>query len=189
MKRVLLSLVLFAPSLLNAHTGAGPADGFSHGFAHPWGGWDHLLAMLAVGLWASQLGGRALWSVPCAFVGVMALGGLLGMAQLALPGIELGILASVLVLGVLVAAAARLPLAVSASIVGIFALFHGLAHGLEMPAGSSGAGYALGFVLATLLVHALGLALGLGFQRLAQPGLVRLAGAACACWGLVLALG
>lgn len=176
------------PSFVHAHTGVGPVDGFSHGFGHPWGGWDHLLAILAVGLWASQLGGRALWAVPGAFVGLMAVGGLLGMSQIVLPGMEAGILGSVCVLGVLVAAAWRLPLAASAGVVGAFAIFHGWAHGLEMPAGSSGASYALGFVLATALVHALGLAVGLGFQRMAQPGLVRLVGAACACWGLVRAL-
>ena len=126
-----LSLV-FAPMLAHAHPGH-DASGFSAGVAHPVHGLDHILAMVAVGLWAAQLGGRAKWLVPASFISVMAIGGALGMAGMPLPFAEQGIFASVLILGVLIAAAVRLPLAASMAIVGLFALCHGHAHGLEMP--------------------------------------------------------
>ena len=121
--------------------------------------------MVAVGLWAAQLGGRARWLVPASFVGVMTLGGALGMAGAGLPLAERGIAASVLILGVLIAATVRLPLAASAALVGIFALCHGHAHGIEMPGTAAGLSYALGFAGCTALLHALGLGLGLLLQR------------------------
>ena len=133
MKKSLLSSLalttlaaLFSTSAAQAHTGAGSTNGFAHGFAHPIGGWDHLLAMIAVGLWASQLAQsnkRALWMVPLSFVGVMIFGGVLGANGVAIPFVETGILMSVLVLGVLVAAAVRMPLAASVAIVGAFAVW------------------------------------------------------------------
>ena len=149
-----LSLLLVAAPLAQAHPGHEGHDftwDFSGGFAHPLSGWDHLLAMIAVGLWAAQLGGRARWLVPSAFVGVMALGAALGHAGLMFPGVEQGIAASVLVLGLLIATAVRLPVAAGMALVGLFAGFHGIAHGAEMPATAGGLSYGAGFILATAL--------------------------------------
>src|SRR6266404_6118289 len=136
MSRTLLvsGVILFVTSAgAHAHWVPGDVHGFGSGFAHPLHGLDHVLAMIAVGLWAAQLGGRARWLVPASFVGVMALGGTLAMAGLRVPFLEAGILLSVLVLGILIAVAARFPLAGSMAIVGIFAFFHGHSHGMEMP--------------------------------------------------------
>jgi urease accessory protein len=179
--------LMLVPVLAQAHPGHAGA-GFVHGFAHPLSGLDHLLAMFAVGLWATQLGGRALWAVPSAFIGVMVLGGALGMAHAQIPFIEQGILLSVLVLGVLIAAAVRLPLAASMTIVGLFALCHGLAHGAEMPDNSAGFSYAAGFVLTTALLHASGIAAGLMAKGAASRQWMRFAGAAIAVAGLMLCL-
>lgn len=185
---VLCSLFI-VPSLAHAHVGIGQTGGFGHGFSHPLGGLDHLCAMLAVGLWAAQMGGRALWAVPLAFVTVMALGGILGMAGLNLPFVETGIVLSVLLLGVLIAASARLPLAASVAIVAFFAIFHGFAHGAEMPANASGFAYAAGFTFATALLHLCGIGLGVAIQRLATPQFVRFAGAAIVLVGAWLWVG
>lgn len=190
MKKLVLPVaaLLLAPTLAHAHPGH-DVTGFSHGFAHPLSGLDHLLAMLAVGLWAAQMGGRARWAVPATFVTVMALGGALGMMGLHLPMVESGIAASVLVLGLLIALSARLSLAAAMPLVGLFALFHGYAHGAEMPASVSGLEYAAGFALATAALHAAGIGLGMGIQRATSAPLVRFAGAAIAITGVVLALG
>ena len=142
--------------------------------------------MIAVGLWAAQMGGRAIWAAPLTFVSVMILGGMLGMAQVHIPFIEQGIVASLLVLGVLIAAAVRLPLAASTAIVGLFAVCHGFAHGAEMPGSASGVLYALGFVIATTLLHSVGIAVGVGIQKVSQPVLVRFAGAAIVVCGLTI---
>lgn len=177
--------LLLVPSLAQAHVGAGGTHAFSHGALHPLGGLDHLCAMLAVGLWAAQMGGRALWAVPLTFVGVMTLGGVAGMSGWDLPLVEPGIVLSVLLLGVLIAAAVRLPLAASMILVGLFALFHGHAHGTEMPFDASGLAYATGFVLTTAFLHAAGIGAGIGLQKLASPVGVRFAGATialCAGW-------
>jgi urease accessory protein len=139
----ILAAVAFAAAPAAAHTGHG-LEGLAAGFAHPFHGVDHLLAMIAVGAWAAQQGGRAVWTLPAAFVGVMALGGILGFSGTALSGTESVILASVLVLGAVVAAAAKLPLAIAAPVVGAFALFHGLAHGAELPAAANAPAYAAG---------------------------------------------
>ena len=176
-----LSLAAFA----QAHPGHG-AGGFANGFAHPLHGLDHVLAMLAVGLWAAQLGGRAKWLVPASFTGVMALGGALGMAGVALPFAEQGIAASVLILGVLIAAAVRLPLAASMGIVGLFALCHGHAHGAEMPVNAVGAVYALGFTAATALLHGCGIGLGVMMQGTAKADWLRAGGVAISAAGLLL---
>lgn len=180
------------PSLAYAHTGD-HFDGFMHGLAHPAGGLDHLCAMLAVGLWATQAGGRSLWALPLAFVSVMALGGALPALGISLPFVEQGIVLSVLLLGVLVAASVRLPLWLAGSMVGLFALWHGQTHGAEMPAWASGISYAAGFVLATMSLHAAGIAFGLGMQRhgawhRARERLVRLAGTGIALCGAYLAV-
>jgi urease accessory protein len=161
-----------------AHTGAGAASGFTHGFVHPIGGLDHVLAMMAVGLYAALLGGRALWLVPATFVGVMAVGGTLGMAGLALPFGEIGIAFSVIALGLAVALRIRLPVLIAMALTGLFAIFHGHAHGAEMPDASSGLTYAAGFMLATALLHGVGIALGLGAGRLSERGGWRAAQAA-----------
>jgi len=171
--------LLLLPSLAHAHTG-GHATGFWHGAEHPVSGLDHILAMVAVGLWAAQLRGRALWAVPASFVGVMALGGVLGVAGIAMPFVEQGIVLSVLALGVLVAAAVRLPLAASVALGGLFAIFHGHAHGAEMPAAASGLTYGAGFVLATALLHLSGIGLGMLLQKSPKVQVVRFAGAAIA---------
>ena len=156
------------------------------GFAHPFSGMDHLCAMAAVGLWAAQRGGRALWAVPLAFVSVMTLGAVVGMSGHVLPFAEQGIAASVLILGLLIAAAKQLPLAASIVLVGTFALFHGYAHGAEMPVSASGLTYGLGFVAATAGLHLLGISLGLTARKLATEKIVRYAGGAIAACGLYL---
>lgn len=148
-----------------------------------------MLAMIAVGLWAAQLGGRALWLVPGTFVAVMALGGVVGMAQIPLPHVEVGIGISLLVVGVLVAAAVHGPTLVCALVVGVFALFHGHAHGTELPQAASAAGYALGFMAATVSLHAGGVGLGVLLREGRGQWLLRLGGAAVAAMGIVLVLG
>lgn len=143
--------------------------------------------MAGVGLWASQRGGRAIWVIPLAFVSVMALGAALAFMGVELPLVERGIVLSVLVLGVLVAAAVRIPLAASAGIVGLFGLLHGHAHGTEMPASASGLAYGLGFTLATLALHAAGIGIAAAFKKGSSPNLVRVAGAFVALVGVGLA--
>lgn len=181
-------LALFTPALAEAHPALpGHTHGFSNGLIHPLTGWDHLLAMTAVGLWAVQCGRRALWFVPLAFVSVMTLGGILGMAGMGqIPLVEQGIAASVLILGIFIATATCLPLPAGAFVIGIFALFHGYAHGAEMPATASGWLYGLGFVLATVSLHLFGLGLGLTAQRLNSMKLVRCLGGAIAVFGVYL---
>jgi urease accessory protein len=181
-------LVALLPSMAHAHPGFGPANGLLSGFAHPATGLDHILAMVAVGLWAAQLGGRAIWLVPLAFVTVMAVGGLLGMAAVSIPFAEQGIVASVLVLGVLIAAAVRLPLVASMFLVGVFALFHGHAHGVEMPETAAGLAYGVGFIAATACLHSIGIGLGLATQRFGSERQVRYAGGAIAVCGIYLCL-
>ena len=151
------ALLMLAATAAQAHTGVGGTAGFAHGFAHPLGGIDHVLVMVAVGLFAAQLGGRALWLVPLSFVSVMMAGGALGMAGVAMPFVEIGIGLSVVVLGLAVAFGLHLPTAAAMALVGLFAIFHGHAHGAEMPESASGLAYGAGFVLATALLHALGI--------------------------------
>ncbi|SDH26771.1 HupE/UreJ family protein [Roseospirillum parvum] len=176
-----------------AHTGVGPTAGLASGFGHPIGGLDHLLAMVAVGLLAAQgaatSGRRALWAVPAAFVGLMVVGGVLGMSGLPLPMVELGIVGSVLVLGVVIALGRHLPLGAAMALVGALAIFHGHAHGTEMPLAANGLLYGLGFALATSLLHAAGIGLGLAASRLDEkraPLLIRVGGGAIATAGLAL---
>lgn len=145
-----------------------------------------MAAMLAVGLWAFQLGGRAVWRVPATFVAVMALGGAAGVAGVRLPGVEAGVLASVLVLGLLVATAKRLPLPLGLSLVGLFAFFHGHAHGAEMPVTASAPGFATGFVLATAGLHVIGVGLAWLVSRCVNESGVRFAGAAVVVAGVAV---
>lgn len=182
LRTIVVALGALLPSFAYAHVGVGhvgigEASGFLHGLTHPTSGLDHVCAMLAVGLWAAQMGGRSVWAVPLTFVSMMALGGALPMLGISLPFVEQGIVLSVLLLGALIAASIRLPLWLSSSMVGLFALWHGHAHGAEMPALASGMAYALGFVLATALLHVTGIAFGLGMQRmpvLMKPLAIRL---------------
>jgi urease accessory protein len=168
-----------------AHTGHGDAGGFGHGVMHPVGGLDHVLAMIAVGLYAAMIGGRALWFVPATFVTVMAIGGALGTAGIALPYVEIGIGISVVVLGLAVALRLNLPTLAAMALVGLFAIFHGYAHGAEMPGDVSGHAYAAGFMLATALLHCAGIALGFAAGTLAPLGGWRVAQAAGGAMALV----
>lgn len=168
-----------------AHILPNDVHGFGSGFAHPLHGLDHILAMVAVGLWAGQLGGRARWLVPASFVFVMAIGGALAMAGLRVPYTEEGILLSVLVMGILIAVAARFPLPASMAIVGIFAFFHGHSHGMEMPANAVGYAYGAGFILATAVLQAVGIGLAYAVHNVKLP-VVRWAGAAIAVAGICL---
>ncbi len=187
-QRVLpLSLLFLLPSLAQAHPGMpGHTHGFENGLLHPLTGLDHICAMVAVGLWAAQRGGRALWLVPATFVSVMILGGVLGMGAAQIPFVEQGIAASVLVLGIFIAAAVRLPLAASMAIVALFALFHGYAHGAEMPATASGLNYGIGFIAATASLHLCGIGLGVAAQRFASAQFIRYLGGAIAACGIYL---
>jgi urease accessory protein len=183
---IVAGLAFFFPSFAYAHVGVGDTVGFAHGVAHPLRGLDHILAMVAVGLWAAQHGGRARWIIPASFVLVMAFGGFVGTTGILVPFVEPGIVLSVLVLGVLVAAAVRLPLFASALIVGLFAIFHGHAHGVEMPPNASGLAYGAGFVLATAFLHALGICLALLGRRVGQSKLARISGGVIAMSGVYL---
>ncbi|MEO3386996.1 HupE/UreJ family protein [Mesorhizobium sp. CAU 1741] len=184
----LLALAASATPAL-AHLDPGEHGSFAAGFSHPLFGLDHVLAMVAVGLWAAMLGGRALWAVPAAFVGVMALGFVLSALGLPLPFVEPTILSSVVAIGLLVALAVPVPVGIGMAIVGFFAVFHGHAHGGEI--GEAGAlGYAAGFAIATAALHAAGLGLGIGFARLFRSDAgtlaMRLAGWLTAVSGIYL---
>lgn len=172
---------LILPGLAFAHPGHDTSSVLA-GVAHPITGLDHLLAMLAVGLWAAQQHGAARWTLPMTFVATMLLGGLLGFAGVELPLMESGIAASVLALGLLVAVAARPPLWLAGGLTALFAISHGVAHGLELPELASPWGYALGFVGATAALHAFGYALVRSLPQVAAP-LIRLSGAASAAAG------
>jgi urease accessory protein len=182
----LLGLIALLPIVAQAHPGHGPADSFASGLNHPLHGLDHILAMVAVGLWAAQLGGRSLWLVPATFVSLMTVGGALGMMGVPVPMVETGIMVSVLVMGLLIAFAARLPLAASVALVGVFAIFHGYAHGTEIPLAASGFSYGFGFVVATAMLHACGIALGLLAKKSLAAPAIRLAGAAIMICGLCI---
>ncbi|MBF9043219.1 Ni/Fe hydrogenase [Rhodobacterales bacterium HKCCE4037] len=155
-----LPLLLLA-SAASAHTGEGINTGFASGFWHPILGWDHVVAMVAVGLWGAFLGRPAIWILPVVFPLVMAFGGALGVMGVPLPAVETGIALSGVILGLLIAFAVKAPLWVAAVLVGIFAIFHGHAHGGELPEQFSAYGYAVGFVIGTGLLHVVGIALGL----------------------------
>jgi urease accessory protein len=153
-------LLMFA-GVASAHEGAGITGGFASGFIHPVLGWDHVAAMVAVGLWGVFLGSPAIWILPVVFPLVMAFGGALGVIGVPIPAVETGIAASAIVLGAMVAFAARPPIWVAAVIVGVFAVFHGHAHGTELPGAANPLAYSLGFVIATGLLHLSGIAFGM----------------------------
>lgn len=185
-------LVVLIATPLWAHSGSGAASGLLHGMAHPLAGTDHLLAMIAVGLWAAQGEMRRVWLLPLAFVAAMLTGGVIAMWGVALPAVEATILLSIVVLGALVAVALRPATVVSVFIVAAFGLFHGHAHGTEIPAAMSAVGYAAGFLTATALLHATAAATAILVKRAAgnSEGMtwVRVTGSAIAAAGLLLAV-
>jgi urease accessory protein len=160
---VTTACLIASPAL--AHSGTGLPGGFVSGFLHPLSGFDHLLAMVSVGLWGAYLGRPLIVALPVIFPTVMAVGGALGMANVPLPRVELGIAVSVLVMGAVIALAYRAPVWIACLIVGVFAIFHGYAHGQELPSAADPIGYSVGFVLATGMLHVAGIGLGLLNQR------------------------
>jgi urease accessory protein len=190
---LLAALVLMAvwPLVAWGHVESGQAGGFISGLSHPVSGLDHVIAMVAVGLWGAQLGMPALWVLPVAFPMMMAFGGMLGLMGVPLPGVEIGIALSAVVLGALVLGQVRLPLIAAVGVVAIFAVFHGHAHGTELEPGQSAMLYSLGFVIATGLLHAAGITVGLihrwdlGRQALRGAGALVMAGGLYFLWGAV----
>ncbi|MEO1291544.1 MAG: HupE/UreJ family protein [Pseudomonadota bacterium] len=179
-----LVLTLMLPGIAAAHSGEGVAGGLWSGFVHPILGPDHMIAMIAVGLWGAQLGQPLIIALPLAFPMMMAVGGVLGVLGVPLPQVELGIAVSALLLGLLVAFAFRAPVWLAVVLVGAFALFHGHAHGTELPAAASAIAYGIGFVIATGLLHALGIAIGLLHDwKSTGPAIVR------GCGGVIAAVG
>lgn len=186
---VAAAAIALMPGIALAHTGVGDTSGFSHGFVHPLTGIDHLLAMMMVGVFAWQLGGRALWLVPLTFVLVMAIGGAFGVAGVSIPFVETGVALSVIVLGAAVGFRLSMPVAIAVALVGLFAVFHGHAHGEEMPENAAGLAYGLGFMLATAALHLAGIGLGFLIGRIADergPAVVRITGGVVAVAGLAL---
>ena len=182
---VVATLLALVSAVASAHQESGQTAGFLAGLAHPVSGMDHVLAMIAVGLWGAVLGAPAIWVLPVAFPVVMAFGGLLGLLGFSLPGVEIGIAVSAIVLGAMVATEVRPPIALAAVIVAFFAIFHGHAHGRELPEGTSALLYSLGFVVATGLLHAVGIVLGVAHRWPAGRQLVRVAGGGVALAGLL----
>lgn len=180
---VLLAVVCL-PYSASGHTETGAIGGFTSGFSHPLTGLDHVAAMVAVGLWGAFLGGRAMWMLPVVFPVVMAFGGALGVLGVPFPGIETGIALSGVVLGFMVAFAVKPPLWIAAAIVGCFGLFHGHAHGTELPESANALAYSIGFVICTGLLHLSGIALGLLVRWPWGRIVVRAGGFAIAAVGL-----
>ena len=189
-KRSLLALAISAAATMPAfaHLDPGEHGSFAAGFTHPLFGTDHILAMVAVGLWAAMQGGRAVWAVPAAFVGTMALGFAAAIGGMPLLFVEPVILASVVFLGIGVALALPVPTVAVAALVGFFAFFHGHAHGGELGDATAWE-YAVGFVVATIVLHAAGIGAGYALNRFGAKALTRIAGAATALGGLWLAFG
>ena len=181
---VLAAALILWPALALAHGETGLGGGFLSGFAHPIAGMDHILAMVAVGLWGAFLGPPAIWILPVVFPLVMAFGAVLGVIGVPLPGVEIGIAISAVVLGAMILTAARPPLWVAAVLVGAFAIFHGYAHGAELPAAVNPFAYGIGFVLATGVLHLCGIGFGLLVRWPAGRVAVRAAGGAISLIGL-----
>ena len=176
---------LISPVLAHAHVEQGQAAGFVTGLEHPWSGLDHILAMIAVGLWGAQLGNPAIWVLPVAFPMMMAAGGLMGLLGIPLPGVEVGIAVSAIILGLMVLLDLRAKLVIAALLVGFFAIFHGHAHGTELPAGQSGLLYSMGFVIGTGCLHGIGILIGLIHHYRAGKIALRGAGAFIMVMGCV----
>jgi urease accessory protein len=194
MRRALLATALvLVPSIALAHPGLpGHPHDFADGALHPLTGLDHVLAMVAIGLFAAQLGGRALWAVPATFVAMMAAAGFAGMNGIALPLTETGIALSVIAFGGVIALRASMPLAAAMAMVAFFAIFHGHAHGVETPDSASGLLFGAGFVAATAILHGVGIGIGLALGRLDGAlgrNLARVAGSVAAVIGVVLLAG
>jgi urease accessory protein len=177
-------IILSFTGMVYAHEGAGVTGGFVSGFMHPVLGWDHVIAMVAVGLWGAFLGAPAIWILPVVFPLVMAVGGMIGLMGVQVPAVETGIAASAVVLGAMVAIAARPPIWVAAVIVGAFAIFHGHAHGTELPSAANPLAYSVGFVLSTGLLHLLGIGFGLLVRWPAGRLAVQVCGGAIAFAGV-----
>ena len=186
---VMIPVLLLLAGTAEAHTGTGALGGFLSGLKHPVFGLDHLVAMVAVGLWGAFLGAPAIWLLPVVFPLVMALGGVLGILGVPLPHVETWIALSAVVLGLCVFAAFRPPLWVAAAIVGAFGLFHGHAHGTELPNAANPLTYSIGFVLATGLLHLCGIAIGLLIGVRGGQYVVRAAGAVVAIVGTAFLTG
>jgi urease accessory protein len=183
-----LVLLVLVPVGAHAHTaGGGAGAGFLTGFLHPMGGLDHLLAMLAVGMWGAQLGSPAIWLLPVAFPQVMAAGGVAGLLGVPLVGIEVGVAVSVIVLGAMIALDRRPPLWVALGLVSFFAVFHGYAHGVELPGKTGAVAYSAGFVTSTGLIHLTGIGIGLVVKLPHGVKMLRAGGSAIAAAGVFLA--
>jgi urease accessory protein len=180
-----VAVFLLLPSSAFAHVEQGQVAGFITGLQHPWSGLDHVLAMIAVGLWGAQLGNPAMWVLPVIFPMVMSLGAMMGLIGIPLPGIEIGIALSAIFLGAMVVGEVRPKPVIAAVLVGFFAIFHGHAHGTELPVGQSGMLYSMGFVIATGILHGIGITIGL-IHRWPQGRLaLRCAGAFIAAMGVM----
>jgi urease accessory protein len=189
---IVAAAMIAIPTVASAHPGHEGTPGLVHGFLHPLGGLDHILAMVAVGLFAARLGGRALWLVPASFVVTMAVAGIAGMTGFALPYVEAGIALSILVLGAAIALDWTMPVAAAMGLVAFFAVFHGHAHGAEMPQTMSGLAYGAGFIAATAALHALGIGLGLVIGRSGETAsrrILQIGGGAAALAGAALLAG
>jgi urease accessory protein len=180
----LVLLTFLVPTQASAHIVRGEAIGFMNGFEHPIFGLDHVIAMVAVGLWGAQLGAPAIWLLPVTFPLIMAFGGFLGLVGVPLPGTEMAIAVSGVCLGAAVLSEFQPPLCISALLVGIFGLFHGYAHGAELPPGQNALLYSIGFVSATGLLHATGITIGTAHRWHWGRFFLRGAGAAILCGGL-----
>lgn len=178
---LLCVVALLASGAVKAHTGV------EAGWLHPLSGTDHLLAMIAIGAWSCQMGGRAVWMVPTAFVASMLLGGVLGFEQVDLPGVEIGIVLSVVLLGLAIGLEKTFPVPIAAIGVGLFGMFHGYAHGYEMPVMDDKLGYTFGFLSTTATLHVVGAVGAWGLLKLKYGrGILRLLGFACAACGVYL---
>jgi len=177
-------LLLTSATPVFAHVQQGQAAGYLTGLSHPISGLDHVLAMIAVGLWGAQLGRPAVWILPVTFPMMMAFGAFLGLAGIPLPGVEIGIALSAVLLGIMVAGELKPSLLIAAVIVAFFAVFHGHAHGTELPAGQSGLMYSIGFVMATGCLHGVGIAIGLIHKWQAGKVLLRVSGLVVALAGI-----
>ncbi len=189
LRPVITAVIVAAPCLAQAHSDAGAVGGLLSGFLHPLSGWDHIAAMVAVGIWGAFLGSPAMWALPVIFPVVMAFGGALGVLGVPMPGVETGIAFSGVVLGGMIAFAAKPPLWFAGLLVAIFATFHGYAHGAELPHAANAVTYAVGFVTATGLLHLGGIAIGLLIRWQWGRVAVRTAGGLIAATGFAFLLG